>query len=385
MFKSQSAKSASPVAQNRFERHPRLTLSVMLLCSLGMTLLVAEIISRKVNLANGTDIPLLKIQALGSKKASRRQTISVIDPHLGYARRNTLSRVRELQDKYAWIEGFAVYSKKAPAELDHPVILTLGGSTTDATRGDHSWPEELSKLLSERGISATVVNGGTSGYSTNQELLKLVRDGLEFKPDIIISYSGVNDRGKYSELPHPMVHRYQRYLLEFLTRSQYSPFFPNTVYLINKILGAKPTRYLGVTLGVPSRRTLGQQYERNLVLMDAIARASGATFYGIIQPNAYVGPEGEIRTPRLGKPHSADYVSQLQDLYGQIADLPIRHPFVHSFLSILEGEGLYKRDGIHATLKGNHLIAEKVLDLILPDLSTRQTSRSVVPVPVKEK
>ena len=89
------------MAQNRFERHPRLTLSVMLLCSLGMTLLVAEIISRKVNLANGTDIPLLKIQALGSKKASRRQIISVIDPHLGYARRKTLSR-GELQDKPAF-------------------------------------------------------------------------------------------------------------------------------------------------------------------------------------------------------------------------------------------------------------------------------------------
>jgi hypothetical protein len=185
-------------------------------------LFMVEIVSRKINLANDIDIPLLDLQALGPKNPAvqGRETKSVIDPHLGFARGKTESRVRELQDRYNWIDGFAVYSKKGPTELDHPVILTMGGSTTDGARGSGSWPEELSKLLATRGISATVVNGGTSGYSTNQELLKLVRDGLEFKPDIVISYSGVNYRSAYSEMTHPMVHAYQKYLLEYLTRSQ---------------------------------------------------------------------------------------------------------------------------------------------------------------------
>ena len=335
-------------------------------------LFVVEIVSRKINLANGVDIPLLDRPTLvpdARKFPHQRETKSVKDPHLGFARGTSEPRVKELQQKYTWIEGFAIYSKKAPADLDHPVILTLGGSTTDGARGDNSWPEELSNLLAERRVSATVVNGGTSGYSTNQELIKLIRDGLEFKPDIVISFSGVNDRGEYNELPYPMVHSYQRYLLEFLSRSQYSPLAPNTVYLISKIVGGNPRR-AEVTLGVPSSKTLGQQYERNLILMDAIARANGATFYGIIQPNAYVGPSGEARTPRdLRKPQPREYVSQLQNLYRQIADLPVRHPFVHSFLSIFDGEGFYRKDGIHATLKGNREIAKNVLDLILPEIS----------------
>jgi lysophospholipase L1-like esterase len=351
-------------------------------------MLVVEFVSRKINLGNGIDITFFKIDAPVSEKADAyyaHETKSVIDPHLGFARGTAEPRVKELQDKYTWIEGFTVYSKKPLAGLAHPVILTMGGSTTDSARGDHSWPEELSKLLAERGLSATVVNGGTSGYTTNQELLKLVRDGLEFKPDIVISYSGVNDRGENSELPYPMVHSYQRYLLEFLTRSQYSPLLPNTVYLTRKILAGKPPRRTESTLGVPSSRTLGQQYEKNLVLMDAIARASGATFYGIIQPNAYVDPRGEPRTPRnLRKPKPAEYVSQLQDLYGQISDLPARHPFVHSFLPIFEGDGLYQRDGIHATLNGDHLVAEKVLDLILPELSASQTSERAAPALVNQ-
>jgi lysophospholipase L1-like esterase len=360
---------------------------VVLVTTAGM--LVVEFVSRKINLANGVDIPFLTLPAPVSQSANayanRHETKSVIDPHLGFARGKNETRVKELQEQFTWIEGFAIYSKKPLTELDHPVILALGGSTTDAARGDNSWPEELSKLLSERGMSATVVNGGTSGYTTNQELLKLVRDGLEFEPDIIISYSGVNDRGKNSGLPYPMVHTYQRYLLEFLTRSQYFPIFPNTVYLMRKISTGKPSQPIESTLGVPSRRTLGQQYEKNLVLMDAIARVSGATFYGIIQPNAYVGPSGESRAPQnLIKPQSVEYVSQLQDLYRQIVDLPARHPFVHSFLSILEGEGLYKKDGVHATLQGNQLIAERVLDLILPELSARQTSEGPTSAPVNQ-
>ena len=339
----------------------------LILYVVGVTvagLFLVEFIARKVNLENGIDIPGAGSQTLLSK---RENQFLVIDPHLGYGRGKAERKIRKLEVNYSWTEGFAVYSKKVPAELDHPIILTLGGSTTDAVQSNHSWPEELSKLLAERGISATVVNGGTGGYSTNQELLKLVRDGLEFKPDIVISYSGVNDRGKYSELPYPMVHPYQRYMLEFLTRPKYSPLFPNATYLLSKMLGVggKPRAQVDATFGVPTSRTLGQQYERNMVLMEAIARASGATFYGIIQPNAYVRPGGEIKNKRTQK-----YVSDLLDLYRQIADVPVRLLFVHNFISIFdgEGEGAFKDDGIHTTLKGDKIIAEKVLDLIYPDL-----------------
>jgi lysophospholipase L1-like esterase len=329
-------------------------------------LLLAEIISQKVNSANGIYIPL------AVTLRPYQGAWSVLDPHLGYAHADTEVLVKKLKEKYSWIDGFAVYSKRAPAALERPIILALGGSTTDGVRSDHSWPEELSKLLAQRGISGTVVNGGTVGYSTNQELLKLVRDGLEFKPDIIISYSGVNDIERYVKLPYPMVHPYQRYILEFLTRP---PYFPNTIYLLNQILwGSQPAR-MTATLGVRSRETLGQQYERNMTLMAAIARAGGAKFYGIIQPNAYVSPGGHSRDPEKYMSPGPAYVASVQDLYEQITDIPARLPFVHSFISIFDGEdGTYVRDGFHATLKGDHIIAEKVLDLIYADLSERNTT-----------
>lgn len=337
-------------------------------------LLVIELVSQKINSTNGINIPFFletRFHTPGGKNA-----LLTFDPHLGYAHGQNEKHVKNLSEKYSWIDGFAVYSKRSISNLQRPVILALGGSTTDGVKYDHSWPEELAKLLVQEGKLGTVVNGGTAGYSTNQELLKLIRDGLTFTPDIIISYSGVNDRGHHGGLPYPMVHPYQRSLLEYLTRPAHSPVFPNTIYLLNQMLWGNRPGGMTVTLGVPNSGSLGQQFERNMVLMAAIAHACGATFYGIIQPNAYVSSgrqSGITEASSMKGGKGAKYVSELKDLYGQINQVPQRLSFVYSFTSIFDGEDQVYTDGVHATVKGDRLIAEKVLDLIDPDLTSRKT------------
>ena len=340
------------------------------------SLVVIDLISQQINSANGVVIPLIIGHSKHSDWHLEKRRFSVLDPHLGYAHSENEIEIKKLQSKYSWSDGFAVYSMKASGELDHPIILVLGGSTTDAVYSDHSWPEELSKLMIQRGVSGTVVNGGTSGYSSNQELLKLVRDGLEFKPDIIISYGGVNDRGDYGQLPYPMVHPYQIATLKSLISPEYSPLFPNTIYLLNQLLDRKRTTPMTITLGTRTNRTLAQQFERNLILMEAISRSTGATFYGIIQPNDYVGPGANSKAPKEGR-KSLAYIAKVRDLYRQIRDMPARLSFVHSFISIFDGEdGTYSDDRIHATLKGDHIIAAKVLDLIYADISERKAERA---------
>ena len=336
-------------------------------------LLVVELVSRKVNSANGVNIPFV-LETRVQLRPEKNKFLT-LDPHLGYAHGENEERVKNLKEKYSWIDGFAVYTKRSMGDLQRPVILALGGSTTDGVNYDHSWPEELAKLLIQKGKVGTVVNGGTGGYSTNQELLKLVRDGLTFTPDIIISYSGVNDRGHYGGLPYPMVHPYQRRTLEYLTQPAHSPVFPNTIYLLGQMLRGNRPGGMTATLGVPNSGSLGQQFERNMALMAAIAHACGATFYGIIQPNAYVSSLRQSGTASSIKgTKGAKYVSELKDLYGQINHVPERVPFVYGFTSIFDGEDqVYKDDGVHTTLKGDRVIAEKVLDLIDSDLTSRKT------------
>lgn len=48
-------------------------------------------------------------------------------------------------------------------------------------------------LLNRKGCSNVVICGGVAGYRSSEELFKLIRDGFDFKPDIVLNYSGFND------------------------------------------------------------------------------------------------------------------------------------------------------------------------------------------------
>ena len=329
-------------------------------------LLVIEYICLRLNSASGVRIPFaVSAPSEIPRRHKRTDIYNVLDPHLGYAHGDTEANVQAIVKRYAWVNGFVVYSDR-PTDLKRPIILVLGGSTTDGVMYGHSWPEELAKLLVNRGTAGTVINGGTGGYSTNQELLKLIRDGLEFLPDVIISYSGVNDYGRYSKLPHPMVHSYQRQIFEHLTRSAHSPLLPNTIAWLRRVLFTGSESSKSYTLGVKSSLTLGQQYERNVVLMESIARAQGATFFGIIQPNAY------FRSKHLAKFKKKGADTGLRALYGQIIELPTRLAFIYDLTRIFDDhEGVYKEDGIHLTQEGDQIIAEKIMALISAELAKR--------------
>lgn len=75
-------------------------------------------------------------------------------------------------------------------------IITIGGSTSDSANYQYSsWPEELFQILKKQGKRVTIYSGGVAGFYSMQELSKVLRDAREIKPDMIISFSGVNDAG----------------------------------------------------------------------------------------------------------------------------------------------------------------------------------------------
>jgi hypothetical protein len=177
-------------------RREKLFASISVCAATVFLLLTVEGASYYVNKAQGKKTAFL----IARSTFDKQRHYGTFDPHFGYARWLTDDdKTRLNENNFEWVDGFVVYKKNKDL-WTRPIILTLGGSTTDGIRRGHSWPEELSKLMTADGNSGTVVNGGTGGYSSNQELLKLIRDGLEFKPDIVISYSGINDMGKYNEL-----------------------------------------------------------------------------------------------------------------------------------------------------------------------------------------
>ena len=279
----------------------------------------------------------------------KKRHYGTLDPHLGYARwlsDDDKNRLKE--NNFEWVDGFVIY-KKNKDRWTRPIILTLGGSTTDGVRHGHSWPEELSKLMTAEGLSGTVVNGGTGGYSSNQELLKLIRDGLEFKPNIVISYSGLNDLGKFNELPYPMVHPYQRYLLKYNAGISSPKYFPSTLSFLQRLLHSEEQMPSNITLGVKTHLSQSGQYLRNIDLMKIISESRKAKFFGFIQPCSY------CKTHKFYKeviPRSADL--------GYMTDAT----------SILDGvDDAYKKDGVHLTLTGNKAVANFIYGKVKPFLN----------------
>lgn len=89
--------------------------------------------------------------------------------------------------------GYYVFGQNRKTDYK---IMIVGGSTTDSTFYNYaSWPEILYHKFQEAGKSVTIFNGAVGGYYSMQELSKLIRDIVILKPDIVISYSGVNDNG----------------------------------------------------------------------------------------------------------------------------------------------------------------------------------------------
>lgn len=136
-----------------------------------------------------------------------------LDPILGYGK---FSEKKEsmLFAKHVWIRDDCERLEKKPLR-----IVTLGGSTTDEDGiRNKSWPEYLCDYLYAHNISYELYNGGVEGFTASQELMKLVRDVVELKPDICISYSGINNIYSDNQCADkfPFIHNQQKIVFDRL-------------------------------------------------------------------------------------------------------------------------------------------------------------------------
>ena len=218
-----------------------------------------------------------------------------IDTLLGYAYHDTFVNPPSDAFPMTYQDGFVVYGKKRGnidwRTLERPVIVALGGSTTEPNRrGDYnSWPEEMARLMKEKNIRGTVVNGGVGGYSSSQELLKFIRDVIEIAPDIVITYHGVNE-DDFGPVPYPMNVPYLHSVLtDLVYGKRTSVFFPNTVYFIKSFYSDKKDGIHDISRGIPTHKSQAEYLIRNVKLMDAIAEQHGIKHVSILQPYIMTG------------------------------------------------------------------------------------------------
>lgn len=267
--------------------------------------------------------------------------LNVYDVNLGFTR---------IDD----IPGFTIFDSGADSRGQAKIVVTLGGSTTDATFANvMSWSEMLWHKLIERGIGAVIYCGGIAAANSTQELIKCIRDVIPMKPDAVLVYSGINDI-KMNESKTPFVLDYQEEIAKKALQN-------------NLIVNNKAYRNVGrssrlvpdeITTGLPNEKPYSQYWIDNMRLMHAACAEFGIPFHAFLQPNAYVG-SGEISFHRelLADEAAAGYRRMTLEMSEGVKDID----YITDLTHIMDGQMQWYMDDCHVLEPGNRIIADAIL------------------------
>lgn len=281
----------------------------------------------------------------------------------GYGRDITISRKNLLDVNLAHnyladsnYPGIMVYGEEKETDFK---IAVLGGSTTDgAMYPIKSWTEYLYEDLKD----ITIYNGGVCGYTSGQELLKLIRDILPLKPDMVIVYDGneLDSNEKY-----PFTSLYLKEIFDF-AKAHIEDDDDNYNYIKDN---NEP-----VCMGIALQNNRFDNWLNNMRTMYAIANERGILFYGFCQP-MLSSKEGKTEAE---KNILLSMISTQIDYYMKesfrknINELSEKPEYLYDLSDIFDGESGIYRDICHVWEKGNFLIAKAVKKVILPVLEERR-------------
>jgi len=245
---------------------------------------------------------------------------------------------------YRTVNDCIVFTSGLPETTNPLIIGILGGSTTDNISYEHNWPFQLSLKLDSLGFNHVIYNCGVGGYNTNQELLKLKRDLLPLNPDIVISYSGVNE----CQFANPVNFR-----------GAPTSIFPNLGKLLSflisyeetlKVLDTKPTDYPSSYDGVAFN------WFGNLMKMRTLCMSDSVDFIAVLQPALGVG-----KYDYSPSEYSRRY-EYYEDFYQYATPYSMRHQFILDFTNIFENHTNVYTDDCHVREFANRIIAERIIE-----------------------
>lgn len=276
-------------------------------------------------------------------KLSRRQ---ILDINLGYGYR--------MNYKYP---GFDVYGDDAKFVKR---IVTLGGSTTDGQYSVmKSWPKQLYDKYGKPN-NYCIINGGCVGYDSSQELIKLMRDVVNLKPNILIVYNGYNDAFYGAERTNQFENKYIDKIFDAGNKN-----------ITDWKMGWQNFVRYDVWKGVPDRRDLYTIWIQNLCMMELYCRMNNIRFYAFLQPmlmsknNIEISDKNRILMSKVV--YSERQLSAMCKFreYGKLCSN--QYPWFTDLSSALDGKDGYL-DMCHLNEYGNEIIADCVWNVICKDL-----------------
>ncbi|MDR1925828.1 MAG: SGNH/GDSL hydrolase family protein [Planctomycetaceae bacterium] len=330
---------------------------------------------------------------------------NLVEDHLPYI----IANYFKIFLQQSCLENFTVHSEMKPtvitpellAKLERPFIVTLGGSTTDpflprvvkGADGNYTivangtWSEELTRTMDNKNIRGTVFCCGTGGYETSQDLLKLLRDVLEIKPDIVISYGGVNDlcRRRDHKMYNWFADRKNKRDAAGITTLPRSFLFPNLVryiYIYTHTHTQASSLPKDFYFGVKSDMNEAEYMIRNWKIMQAICDLHGINFYGVLQPCVGSTERTQNDEAFVSKKWKEDYLHN-DELWQNCFDVTVKnyalakpevakYDFLYDFTGIFDERDLdviypFEFDMCHVSQEGNRIVAENMFKMLFED------------------
>ena len=206
----------------------------------------------------------------------------------------------------------------------------------------------ISASYPEVAIHIHIFNCAMTGYASGQYLIKLIRDGALFKPNLIIAYGHTNDctdkkgNGAYE-------FSYLRYLFEHLAKD------------FNK----------KVITGNYNENSVFSQWLMNMRYINAIASVSDANFYAFIQPTLICKNDYTLHEKKMMKMISTMYADEVYKgmrLFKDKAnEVGKEYSYIYDLTSIFDDEDVYM-DICHVYEDGNRIVADAIWNVIKEDI-----------------
>ncbi|MBE5834342.1 MAG: hypothetical protein E7309_06855 [Butyrivibrio sp.] len=227
------------------------------------------------------------------------------------------------------------------------VIAILGGSTSDPCVYEwKSWGECFYNNYLSKDNTALVI-GATAGYSSSEELLKLIRDVLPLNPYLVISYSSVND----NDTLIPYENSYKRKLFKKISAMRMEDPYGNS--------GVE--EYIA---GVQRKSVKGsEKWLTNQRIMNAVCREFGIRFVCILQPNL-ITKQKEKKDEEILFYVQNQIKNQREKFSSEIGDCVGDFDFIENGIRWLDGEDGLFYDYCHLNEKGNMIISDKIYDCL---------------------
>lgn len=300
-----------------------------------------------------------------------------------------LSHVPNSPEACAVKDGYAVgeYIAYGTIQDSSSTVLILGGSTTSGFyqhyADGNTWPKIFADTV---GSEYLVLNGGIGGYSSLQELYKVIRDLPRLKNvRTIISLNGINELPNYhgnngkrsSNFPFLTDVQYsmndgQIWVDQRINISLLEVMLPNISSLV-RYMNSKRS-YLKNTVTISNSRSgeliyssvdAANRWEINVRRIEVLAAQMGANYYVFLQPT--LGLEGlqsfapsGTEDEKLLKSLSKEYIREIRTLYQSLKSKCRLLQFCFDISDIAHPTGHVYYNARHHNADGNKIISEAI-------------------------